>query len=178
MPKNNNVRNKFKRAIDAIILDVDLENRLQNHWNSWGASHSIHVFTNTILTWLWLQISVQDCLTTFTDKHFIFVYLIFGDVFRLINYNNYFLSLWKRTSTAVISTPFHSSSYSWYTFTAKATYKRRKAVVTGEYAYRVHDLTMAVFDNNSSSIIGKCVLLMFLIIVQVTGQGKKFIYKI
>ncbi|XP_033305715.1 uncharacterized protein LOC117208592 isoform X1 [Bombus bifarius] len=63
-----------------------------------------------------------------------------------------------------------SSCYSWYTFTAKATYKRRKAVVTGEYAYGVHDLTMAVFDNNSSSIIGKCVLLMFLIIVQVTGQ--------
>ncbi|XP_033176236.1 uncharacterized protein LOC100740289 isoform X4 [Bombus impatiens] len=63
-----------------------------------------------------------------------------------------------------------SSSYSWYTFTAKATYKRRKAVVTGEYACGVHDLTMAIFDNNSSSIIGKCVLLMFLIIVQVTGQ--------
>ncbi|XP_050584356.1 uncharacterized protein LOC126919334 isoform X4 [Bombus affinis] len=63
-----------------------------------------------------------------------------------------------------------SSSYFWYTFTVKATYKRRKAVVTGEYASRVHDLTMAGFDNNSSSIIGKCILLMFLIIIQVTGQ--------
>lgn len=50
-------------------------------------------------------------------------------------------------------------------------------MVPGEYACRVHDLKMAGLDNNSRSIIGKCVLLTFLIVAQVTGEGKKFIYE-
>lgn len=50
-------------------------------------------------------------------------------------------------------------------------------MVPGEYACRVHDPKMAGLGNNSRSIIGKCVLLMFLVAVQVTGEGKKFIYE-
>ncbi|XP_003488915.1 uncharacterized protein LOC100740414 [Bombus impatiens] len=43
-------------------------------------------------------------------------------------------------------------------------------MVPEEYACRVHDLKMAGLGNNSRSIIGKCVLLMFLVAVQVTGE--------
>jgi hypothetical protein len=45
------------------------------------------------------------------------------------------------------------------------------------YVFKVHDLTMTGLVNNRSSILGKRVLLMFLIVVQMTGEGKKFISK-